>query len=66
MLGGAGGGAGLALGLLVLMEMMDTSLRNEKDVEILLHLPVLAMLPAIKAVPSKQASAPALGVAARS
>jgi hypothetical protein len=48
------------------MEMMDTSLRNEKDVEILLHLPVLAMLPAIKAVRSKKASAPALGAAARS
>ncbi len=66
MLGGAGGGVSLALGLFVMMELMDSTLRNEKDVEVLLHLPVLAMLPAIKAVRSKKASAPALGAAARS
>jgi polysaccharide chain length determinant protein (PEP-CTERM system associated) len=44
-LGGLGGGLALGLGLTLLLEMQDTSFRNEKDVEALLHLPVLAMVP---------------------
>lgn len=46
----AGGlAAGLALGAAIglFLELQDTSLRNEKDVEKLLHLPVLAMVPEI-------------------
>jgi polysaccharide chain length determinant protein (PEP-CTERM system associated) len=46
-LGGFGGGLGLGLGLALLLEMRDTSLRSEKDVESVLRLPVLAMIPAI-------------------
>ena len=46
-LGGLGGGLGLGLGLAYLLEMRDTSIRNERDVEFALRLPVIAMLPAI-------------------
>jgi ABC-type nitrate/sulfonate/bicarbonate transport system permease component len=49
MFAGGGFGAGLALGLGIglLMEMHDTSLRSEHDVEVILRLPVLAMIPVI-------------------
>jgi polysaccharide chain length determinant protein (PEP-CTERM system associated) len=47
-LGGAGGGLALALGIAFLLELRDTSLRSEKDVELLLQLPVLAMIPPLK------------------
>jgi polysaccharide chain length determinant protein (PEP-CTERM system associated) len=47
-LGGLGGGLALGIGLTFLLEMQDTSLRTERDVEISLRLPVLAMLPAIE------------------
>jgi polysaccharide chain length determinant protein (PEP-CTERM system associated) len=46
-LGGLGGGLALGLGLAFLLEMRDTSLRTERDVETSLQLPVLAMVPAI-------------------
>lgn len=46
--GGLAGGLGLGLGLAFLLEMQDTSLRNERDVEFVLHLPVLAMIPALE------------------
>ena len=46
-LGGFGGGLGLGLCLAYLLEMKDSSLRNERDVEFVLKLPVIAMLPAI-------------------
>ena len=52
-LGGLGGGLALGLGLTFLLEMQDTSLRTERDVESLLRLPVLAMIPAIEPVLSK-------------
>jgi len=45
--GGFGAGLALALGLSLLLEMHDTSLRSEHDVEVVLHLPVLAMIPVI-------------------
>lgn len=50
-----GGAAGLALGfgLALLFEMQDTSLHSEREVEVALHLPVLAMLPVITGEPSK-------------
>lgn len=51
--GGAAGGLGLAFGLALLFEMQDTSLHSEREVEVALHLPVLAMLPVITGEPSK-------------
>lgn len=47
-LGGLAGGLGLGLGLAFMLEMQDTSMRNERDVEFVLHLPVLAMIPAVE------------------
>jgi polysaccharide chain length determinant protein (PEP-CTERM system associated) len=44
-LGGLGGGLALGLGLAFFLEVRDTSLRTEQDVETFLHLPVLAMVP---------------------
>jgi polysaccharide chain length determinant protein (PEP-CTERM system associated) len=49
-LGGLGGGMALGLGITLLMEMQDTSFRNERDVESLLRLPVLAMVPAVNPI----------------
>jgi hypothetical protein len=37
-----------------MLEMQDTSLRGEKDVEDALRLPVLAMIPAIKPMLAKR------------
>jgi polysaccharide chain length determinant protein (PEP-CTERM system associated) len=47
-LGGFGGGLALGFGITLLLEMRDTSLRSERDVEFVLQLPVLAMIPAIE------------------
>jgi polysaccharide chain length determinant protein (PEP-CTERM system associated) len=47
-LGGLGGGIALGVGLSLLLEMRDTSVRSEKDIEALLHLPVLAVVPVLK------------------
>jgi protein tyrosine kinase modulator len=47
-LGGLAGGLALGLGLTFLLEMRDTSMRSEQDVEFVLRLPVLAMIPAIE------------------
>lgn len=46
----AGFGAGLALGvaLILIMEMRDKSLRTEGDIEMFLKLPTLAMVPSIE------------------
>ncbi len=46
--GGLAAGLGLGLGLAFMLEMQDTSMRNERDVEFVLHLPVLAMIPAVE------------------
>lgn len=43
--GGAGAGLALGLGLTFLLEMRDTSLRNERDVIAVLDLPVLTQVP---------------------
>jgi polysaccharide chain length determinant protein (PEP-CTERM system associated) len=53
VLGGLGGGFALGLGLTLLLEMRDTSVRSDKDIESLLRLPVLAVLPTVKALSSK-------------
>jgi polysaccharide chain length determinant protein (PEP-CTERM system associated) len=47
-LGGLAGGLGLGLGLAFLLEIRDTSMRTERDIEFFLRLPVLAMVPEIK------------------
>jgi protein tyrosine kinase modulator len=53
-LGGGAGGLGLGLGLAFLLEMRDTSLRTERDVEFALRLPVLAVVPSIQPISSKR------------
>lgn len=53
-LGGAGGGLGLGLVLALFLELQDTSLRNGKQAETLLHLPVLASIPEINKLGSKK------------
>ena len=45
--GGFGGGLALGLGLTLLLEMRDKSLRNERDVEFYLQLPTLALVPSV-------------------
>jgi polysaccharide chain length determinant protein (PEP-CTERM system associated) len=45
--GGFGAGLALSLGLAMFLEMHDTSMRSEHDVEVVLRLPVLAMIPVI-------------------
>jgi polysaccharide chain length determinant protein (PEP-CTERM system associated) len=60
--GGFAGGLGLGLALTILLEMKDTSLKSEKDVEFTLRLPVLALIPAVAPVTTKKAP-PMLGPA---
>jgi polysaccharide chain length determinant protein (PEP-CTERM system associated) len=54
-LGGLGGGLALGLGIGFLLELKDTSFKTERDVEFTLHLPVLAMVPAIEPLLEKSA-----------
>jgi polysaccharide chain length determinant protein (PEP-CTERM system associated) len=56
--GGFGAGLVLGLGITLLLEVQDTSMRSEHDIEVVLRLPVLAMIPVITANPVK-ARAPA-------
>jgi polysaccharide chain length determinant protein (PEP-CTERM system associated) len=58
-LGGFGGGLGLGLAIAFLLEMKDSSMRSERDVEYTLHLPVLAMIPTIGPLLEKKPDAPA-------
>jgi protein tyrosine kinase modulator len=60
-LGGLAGGLAVGLGLAFLLETQDTSLRTERDVEVSLRLPVLAMVPAIEPVVSKKSNTTAVG-----
>lgn len=46
--GGFAGGLALGLGLSLLLEIQDTSLRSERDVELTLRLPVLALIPVLE------------------
>jgi polysaccharide chain length determinant protein (PEP-CTERM system associated) len=47
-LGGLAGGLALGIGIAFFLEFRDTSFRTERDVEVGLRLPVLAMVPAIE------------------
>jgi len=58
--GGLVGGLGLGLGLTLLIEMRDTSLKSESDVEFSLGLPVLAMIPAVEPPITKGPTTPPL------
>ena len=60
--GGFGGGLLLALGLSLFLEMNDTSMRSEHDVEVILHLPVLAMIPVIAQNSGKVRPQPAVSI----
>lgn len=55
VLGGFAGGLALGLALAFVQEMRDTSFRTERDVEFSLHLPVLALIPAIEPLSGKKA-----------
>ena len=50
---GSADGLALGLGLAFLLEMRDTSMRTERDVEFVLRLPVLAMVPEIGPLTAK-------------
>ena len=54
-LGGLAGGLALGIGLTLFLEMQDTSIRSERDVEFALRLPVLAMVPAIEPLSGNKA-----------
>ena len=58
--GGFAGGLALGLGLTLLLEMQDTSMRSERDVESALHLPVLAMVPVITRNQGKKSGRPSI------
>jgi len=51
--GGLAGGLALGVGLVVVLEMSDKSLRCEQDVEVLLRVPMLAQMPVIDTGPGK-------------
>jgi polysaccharide chain length determinant protein (PEP-CTERM system associated) len=61
-LGGLGGGLAVGLGLAFFLEMQDTSIRNERDVEVLLRLPVIAVVPAIGPLASNKPKRSSAGV----
>jgi polysaccharide chain length determinant protein (PEP-CTERM system associated) len=58
--GGFGAGLALGLGLTILLETRDTSMRSERDVEVVLRLPVLAMIPIITDKVGKGKKSPSL------
>lgn len=63
-LGGLAAGLGFGIGLTLLLELKDTSIKSERDVEFSLRLPVLAMIPAVEPVATKKGNVhPALHAA---
>jgi polysaccharide chain length determinant protein (PEP-CTERM system associated) len=58
-LSGLGGGLALGFGLAFLLEMRDSSMRTERDVEFILRLPVLAMVPDIGPLAGRAPNHPA-------
>jgi polysaccharide chain length determinant protein (PEP-CTERM system associated) len=65
-LGGLGGGLALGLGLAFFLEMRDTSMRTERDIEVVLRLPVLAMVPDIEPLSGRAPKRGAVAVDANS
>ena len=55
-LAGFGGGLALGVGLTLLLEIRDTSVRTERDVELLVQFPVLAVVPAVKHISRRRAA----------
>jgi polysaccharide chain length determinant protein (PEP-CTERM system associated) len=55
---GFAGGLGLGLAIAFVLELKDSSMRSERDVEFVLHLPVLAMVPAIEPLSENKPGAP--------
>lgn len=53
-LGGSSAGLSLGVGFILLVELLDTPLRSRQNVETVLRLPVLAVIPAIGAPSSKR------------
>lgn len=53
-LGGFAGGLALGLGIAFLLELRDTSLKTDGDVDLYLRLPLLATIPAIKSASGKK------------
>ena len=60
-LGGFSGGLTLGVGLVLLVEIGDTSLRSSRSAELALRLPVLALIPAIQAPASKKTKKSPIG-----
>ena len=58
--GGMFGGLLLGVGLTLILELRDTSLKSEHDVEFTLNLPVLAMIPDVEPSATKKAKVPLL------
>jgi uncharacterized protein involved in exopolysaccharide biosynthesis len=55
-LGGLAAGLALALGIIVLQEVRDKSLRTEEDVEFFLQLPTLASIPSVESARRRAAA----------
>ncbi len=55
-LGGLGGGMALGTGIVLLLELRDKAIRTDRDVEALLGLPTLAMVPALGGGNGKKSS----------
>jgi polysaccharide chain length determinant protein (PEP-CTERM system associated) len=64
--GGLAGGLALGLGIAFLLEMRDTSMRTERDVEFVLRLPVLAMVPEIGPIQAKASRVMTIPIEAKS
>jgi polysaccharide chain length determinant protein (PEP-CTERM system associated) len=56
--GGLGGGLALGLAILCLIAMGDKSMHTERDVELALKLPVLALVPVLEALSQGKSEAP--------
>jgi polysaccharide chain length determinant protein (PEP-CTERM system associated) len=61
-LGGFGAGLGAAISLVLLIEILDTSLHSKQSVENVLQLPVLATIPVIQGPSNKRVRESAVGL----
>jgi len=62
-LGGLAGGLALGIAIAFFLESRDSSFRTERDVEIALRLPVLAMVPTVESLIVKKSKHAAAGKA---